>query len=263
MVTAVKDALAKGGVAPGVCGPRVRTVTACQGSTVCPNGCIDAQDIAKGLHERYFGRELPHKFKFGVTGCVNNCLKADENDFTLRETVTSEIIDDVARRRSEVGVMYLSRRNSSALTRLIKKEGLAFEELFVSKPHVFVAKGHPLAGEASITPERLDDFPFVALERGEQNALYFAEEVMPSIDRKKNIRVRDRATMTNLILGLHGYTVASSAISRELNGPDIVAVPLVYDDEIRIGLLSRADMSLSRPGTAFADALRARVAQLV
>ena len=189
--------------------------------------------------------------------------EAESYDFTLRETVTSEIIDDVARRRSEVGVMYLSRRNSSALTRLIKKEGLAFEELFVSKPHVFVAKGHPLAGEASITPERLDDFPFISFEQGEQNALYFSEEVMPSIDRKKNIRVRDRATMTNLILGLHGYTVASSAISRELNGPDIVAVPLVYDDEIRIGLLSRADMSLSRPGTAFADALRARVAQLV
>ena len=102
-----------------------------------------------------------------------------------------------------------------------------------------------------------------SFEQGEQNALYFSEEVMPSIDRKKNIRVRDRATMTNLILGLHGYTVASSAISRELNGPDIVAVPLAYDDEVRIGLLSRADMSLSRPGTAFADALRARVAQLV
>lgn len=83
-ITAVKDALAKGGVAPGVCGPRVRTVTACQGSTVCPNGCIDAQDIAKGLHERYFGRELPHKFKFGVTGCVNNCLKAEENDVGVK-----------------------------------------------------------------------------------------------------------------------------------------------------------------------------------
>ena len=28
--------LAKGGCRPGVCGPRVRTVTACQGNTVCP-----------------------------------------------------------------------------------------------------------------------------------------------------------------------------------------------------------------------------------
>ena len=53
-------------------------------------------------------------------------------------------------------------------------------------------------------------------------------------------------------------------LSVRLNDGEAVAnVPLAYDDEIRIGLLSRADMSLSRPGTAFADALRARVAQLV
>ena len=67
--------LAKGGCRPGVCGPRVRTVTACQGNAVCPSGNINSYDIAVKLNERYFGRELPHKFKFGVTGCQNNCLK--------------------------------------------------------------------------------------------------------------------------------------------------------------------------------------------
>lgn len=63
-VEAVKDELAKGGCKPGVCGPRVRTVTACQGSEICPSGNIDTYDIAKKLNERYFGKELPHKFKF-------------------------------------------------------------------------------------------------------------------------------------------------------------------------------------------------------
>ena len=36
--------------------------------------------LAKELDDRYFARELPHKFKFGITGCQNNCLKAEEND---------------------------------------------------------------------------------------------------------------------------------------------------------------------------------------
>ncbi|MGN0347009.1 MAG: 4Fe-4S binding protein [Lachnospiraceae bacterium] len=80
----VKEALAKGGVKTGVCGPRVRTVTACQGSEICPSGCIDTYTLAKELDERYFGRELPHKFKFGVTGCQNNCLKAEENDVGIK-----------------------------------------------------------------------------------------------------------------------------------------------------------------------------------
>ena len=80
----VKAELAKGGVRPGVCGPRVRTVTACQGSEICPSGCIDSYGIAQELDKRYFGRELPHKFKFGVTGCMNNCLKAEENDVGIK-----------------------------------------------------------------------------------------------------------------------------------------------------------------------------------
>ena len=80
----VRAELAKGGVKTGVCGPRVRTITACQGSEICPSGCIDTYTLAQELDERYFGRELPHKFKFGVTGCQNNCLTAEENDLGVK-----------------------------------------------------------------------------------------------------------------------------------------------------------------------------------
>lgn len=90
----VKAELAKGGVQPGVCGPRVRTVTACQAGRCCPSGCIDALEIAEALDERYFGRQLPHKFKFGVTGCQNNCLKAEENDLGVKGGMTVEWVRD-------------------------------------------------------------------------------------------------------------------------------------------------------------------------
>jgi dissimilatory sulfite reductase (desulfoviridin) alpha/beta subunit len=83
-VEKVRDELTVRGVFTGVCGPRVRTVTACQGSAICPGGCIDTYDLARQISERYFGRELPHKFKFGVTGCRNNCLKAEENDLGIK-----------------------------------------------------------------------------------------------------------------------------------------------------------------------------------
>ena len=83
-INEVKEELAKGGVGTGVCGPRVRTITACQGAAICPSGCIDTYTLAKELDARYFGRELPHKFKFGVTGCQNNCLKSEENDVGVK-----------------------------------------------------------------------------------------------------------------------------------------------------------------------------------
>ncbi|MCR5763346.1 MAG: 4Fe-4S binding protein, partial [Treponema sp.] len=90
----VKAELLKGGVRPGVCGPRVRTVTACQGSEICPSGCIDSYGIAVELDKRYFGRELPHKFKFGVTGCQNNCLKAEENDVGVKGGLIVELANE-------------------------------------------------------------------------------------------------------------------------------------------------------------------------
>jgi dissimilatory sulfite reductase (desulfoviridin) alpha/beta subunit len=81
---AVKKELMEGGVSTGVCGPRVPTVTASPGDAICPSGCIDTYGIASEISERYYGRELPHKFKFGVTGCRNNCLKAEENDLGIK-----------------------------------------------------------------------------------------------------------------------------------------------------------------------------------
>ena len=90
----VKNELEKGDCKPGVCGPRVRTVTACQGNQICPSGNIDSYHIAQELDKRYFARELPHKFKFGVTGCQNNCLKAEENDVGIKGATLVEWNED-------------------------------------------------------------------------------------------------------------------------------------------------------------------------
>jgi dissimilatory sulfite reductase (desulfoviridin) alpha/beta subunit len=90
----VKDALAKGDCEPGVCGARVRTVTSCQGSAVCPSGCIDTFALAEVLSDRFFAMDLPHKFKFGVTGCQNNCLKAEENDIGVKGGIEVKWLED-------------------------------------------------------------------------------------------------------------------------------------------------------------------------
>ena len=65
-------------------GAKVRTITACQGNSVCPSGLIDTQKLALEFDKRYGGRELPRKFKFGITGCPNNCLKVEKNDVGVK-----------------------------------------------------------------------------------------------------------------------------------------------------------------------------------
>lgn len=83
----VKAELAEVDLHPGVCGPRVRTIIACQGNILCPYGLIDAEDIGQRIDERYYGRVLPHKFKFAVTACLNSCAKPQENDFGVMGVV--------------------------------------------------------------------------------------------------------------------------------------------------------------------------------
>jgi dissimilatory sulfite reductase (desulfoviridin) alpha/beta subunit len=77
--TARKE-LEAAGIAMGASGRRVRIIAGCPGNTVCKQGLIDTREIARQLDERYFGQEMPHKFKMSVTGCPNNCAKATEND---------------------------------------------------------------------------------------------------------------------------------------------------------------------------------------
>ena len=56
---------------------------------------------------------------------------------------------------------------------------------------------------------------------------------------RKNIQVRDRATLFNLAIGLNGFTVSSGVIDKELNGEDIIAKPLNIDANMRIGLIKK------------------------
>jgi dissimilatory sulfite reductase (desulfoviridin) alpha/beta subunit len=76
--------LAEAGLQMGATGPRVRAVVACQGENVCTNGLMDTTALANQIADRFFGKELPHKFKIAITGCPSNCLKAEENDLGIK-----------------------------------------------------------------------------------------------------------------------------------------------------------------------------------
>ena len=223
---------------------------------------IQQKYTGKAVRRPQFAVSCQH-FAFAVEAFMEVVREndAESYDFTFRETVTSEIIDDVARHRSEIGMLYLSRRNERAIMKILRKEELVFEELFAAKPHVFLGRKHPLAKRKIIKPQELDAYPYLTYEQGIENALYFAEEVMPSLDRKKNIRVRDRATMTNLVLGLNGFTVSSGAHGKSYNS-EIISIPLKMDDSIRVGIVRRDGVTLSAAGASFVKALRARVAIL-
>ena len=196
-------------------------------------------------------------YSFAVNAFVDvvQAYDAEKYDFILRETQTGEIIDDVANGKSELGVIYLSEHNEEVLTKLIKKNGLIFE-LFTAEPHVFISNRHPLAAKEKIQLEDLKPYPYLTYEQGERNSFYYAEEFLSMLDMPKNIQVRDRATMFNLIIGLNGFTVCSGVISEELNGSQIIARPLAMDVQMRIGLVKKKNILFSRYADTYIEALK-------
>lgn len=200
-------------------------------------------------------------YSFAVNAFVDvvNAFDADKYSFILRETQTGEIIDDVAQGKSEIGILYLSEHNEEVLTKLIKKNELEFEELFVADPHVFLCKNHPLAGKDLITLEDLMPYPYLVFEQGERNSFYFSEEFISMLDFPKNIQVRDRATLFNLVIGLNGFTVSSGVIDEKLNGSSIIARPLAMDCHMRIGVVKKKNLLLSRYASYYLEALHKHV----
>lgn len=200
-------------------------------------------------------------YSFAVNAFVDVIKQFDANqyDFTLRETQTHEIIEDVSKLKSEIGILYVSSKNEEVINKMLRQNGLDFKELFMAKPHVFISSKHPLAEKKEITLEDLDDYPYLSFEQGEYNSFYFSEEILSTLDRRKNIKVRDRATLFNLVIGLNGYTVSSGVISKELNGENIIARPLLVDEYMRIGIVTQKNMPLSRYGVAYIEALQKHI----
>lgn len=196
-------------------------------------------------------------YSFAVNAFVDMIKKYghDEYDFRLRETQTYEILEDVAGMKSEIGVLYLNDFNRVVMEKEFRAKKLRFHELLVARPHVFISRRHPLADRDQVTFADLEDYPYLSFEQGEHNAFYYSEEIFSAEEKKKNIRVRDRATLFNLLIGLNGYTVCSGVIDQELNGPDIIAVPLAGEGDMHIGYITHQSAMLSRLGEIYVKAL--------
>jgi len=197
-------------------------------------------------------------YSFAVNAFVDLIKEydADRYSFIIRETQTGEIIEDVSNGKSEIGVIYLSEHNEEVIQKLIKNNNLVFEELYIAGPHVFICKDHPLASKKIITMEDLKPYPYLVYEQGNNNSFYFSEEFISMLDFPKNIQVRDRATLFNLVIGLNGFTVSSGVIDPKLNGSKIIAKSLDVNKMMRIGIIRKKNTIFSRYASSYMDALK-------
>ena len=222
------------------------------------------------LEQRYLGRPPSRRllavsaqhYSFAVDAFVRMVkgTGAPEYEFSLRETRTWEIIEDVRTLRSELGLLYRNDFNRNVIDKLLRDSGLVFHPLFLAQPHIFVSRRNPLASRKRATLDDLADLPRLTFDQGANNSFYFAEEILSTLSSKREIRVSDRATIFNLMIGLDGYTISTGIISDDLD-PGIVAVPLDVDERIEIGWIGHSAIPLTEQAQRYLDEVRAVVAE--
>ena len=217
---------------------------------------LEEQYKSQSGGKKQFSVSTQH-YSFAVNAFVELLKGAeiDQYDVSLRETQTYEIIDDVAHMKSEIGLLYYNDFNRPVLEKLIHTNELTFTELFTAHPHIFIGKTHPLAHKEVVSMDELEEYPYISFEQGNHNSFYFSEEIFSTVVRPKHIRVRDRASLFSLLLGLDGYTVSSGVIDKEVNGENIISVPLAEEGLMHIGYITNNKMQRSRLGQEYIHAL--------
>lgn len=202
-------------------------------------------------------------YAFSVNAFVNlvRQVDVDEYEFTLRETRTNEIIEDVKNMRSEIGILYLSSFNEKVITKILRENHLGFNPLFKARPHVFISAENPLAGKSSVSLKDLEDYPCLSFEQGEFNSFYFSEEILSTVYHQKSIRVTDRATLFNLLIGLNGYTICTGVLNSDLNGSNIIAKSLDVEETITVGWITNSKAILSRLASGYISELKRLIAE--
>lgn len=179
-------------------------------------------------------------------------------NFTLRETRTHEIIDDVREFRSDIGILYRSNYNARVLDVAFQDSSLEFHPLFKTKVHVFVGENHPLAKQEIVKPDDLEPFPRLSFEQGQVNSFYYSEEPLPDLPHDKCIDIADRGTLANLLTHTQGYTLSTGVLSSEMQS-GIVSIPLDSDEVMEVGYIVNAERPMTPLAELYVEKLKAVV----
>ena len=134
--------------------------------------------------------------------------------------------------------------NRRVLSKAFTDANVTYYPLFEAKVHVFVGEHHPLASRSILDIADLEPYPRYSFEQGTTNSFYYSEEPLSHLPHKKNVRISDRGTLTNLLTNHNGYTLSTGVLSSEMHA-GIASIPLNVDALMQVGYIMHNER---RPG---------------
>ena len=218
---------------------------------------IEDRYLDKESDKKHFSVSMQH-YVFAVHAFVNTVkeFKQDKYSYSVRETKTDEVLNDVKNLKSEIGVISYTSNNEKVFKKILREYNLKFEQLCVKDTFAYVWKKHPLAKENELSLNDLAEYPCVAFDQSSESEFYLSEEALGDYDFDRIIKSTDRATTAELMTALNGYSIGTGNMvdSLALKG-DFVAIKLKEQDPLTIGYIVRNNHRLSDIGEKYVSEL--------
>ena len=212
---------------------------------------------ATGGDKEKFSVSTQH-YNFAIKAFTDLIKKFDPQKyvFSIHETKTKEVLDDVGSLKSEVGIISFSGSNESIIKKIFRDYQLDFVPLMRRETYVYVWKNHKFANRKEVSIEQMKDYPCVSFDQAGEGNFYLTEEAMADYAFHKMIKSDDRATSMEIIAELKAYAIGSGMLS----GADAIlqgltAIKLKEEDPITIGYITRKGSALSVYGKRYVDEL--------
>ncbi len=214
---------------------------------------LEDRYLAKDSGRERFSVSTQHyNFAIKAFTAVIRSMQPEKYTFSIHETKTKEVLDDVRSLKSEVGVVSFSGANEAVIRKLFRDYDLEFVPLMRKETYVYVWKDHELAGRKEVSIEEMQKYPCISFDQSDDGRFYLTEEAMADYSFDKMIKSDDRATSMEIIAELGGYAIGSGMLSEEdaiLQG--LTSIKLKEEDPLTIGYITRKGSRLSVYGDAY------------
>ena len=216
---------------------------------------LEDRYLSKDSDKERFSVSTQH-YNFAIKAFTNVIKKTnpDKFIFSVHETKTKDVLEDVRNFKSEVGIISFSGSNESLIKKLFRDYRLDFIPLMNRATYVYVWKNHPFAGKKEVSIDEMQDYPCISFDQSDDSNFYLTEEALADYAFNKIIKSDDRATSMEIIAELNAYSIGSGMLSGEdaiLEG--LVAVKLKEEDPITIGYITRKGSILSLYGQQYVE----------
>ncbi|MCU9815989.1 LysR family transcriptional regulator [Paraclostridium sp. AKS73] len=128
-------------------------------------------------------------------------------NFKIKHSHYFEVLDDVVRKQSDIGIISISNEHMDLWNKLFKSKNIEFNPLTSGKLHGYILDSHPLFNKENLVIEDLFEYPLVTCNHDDYNALYSNDFYKNKLSFKNNILVSDYGALIYTMESVNAATI--------------------------------------------------------